>query len=186
MQDYLNSIYQIKDTSYRLLTDNLYTKHFKKGDNIIVPGQTQRALYFVKSGIQMSFFEGKNKRHIMAFTYAPGICAIPNSFALQQPSKHFLSCLSNSELYFIRYQKLLSLFDESQELERLFRKITETVLSGLINRHIELHSFTIEERFKAFCRRSPELLQQVPHKFIASYLGINPTNFSKLFNKVRF
>ena len=63
--------------------------------------------------------------------------------------------------------------------------MTEAILAGMINRHIELHSLTIEERFKVFCQRSPHLLQLVPHKYIASYLGIDPTNFSKLFNSVR-
>jgi CRP-like cAMP-binding protein len=78
------------------------------------------------------------------------------------------------------------LFDQSQELERLFRKMTEFVLAGMINRHIELHAQTMEERYLSFCRRSPHLLQLVPHKHIASYLGIDATNFSKLFNKVKF
>jgi hypothetical protein len=44
----------------------------------------------------------------------------------------------------------------------------------------------MEERYKAFCRRSAHLLQRVPHKYIASYLGIDATNFSKLYNTVRF
>ncbi|WP_407497299.1 hypothetical protein [Elizabethkingia anophelis] len=57
---------------------------------------------------------------------------------------------------------------------------------GLINRQIELRSTTIEERFKIFCQRSPHLLQQVPQKYIAAYLAIDPTNFSKLMNSVRF
>ncbi|MDZ7645793.1 MAG: hypothetical protein U5K54_00700 [Cytophagales bacterium] len=78
------------------------------------------------------------------------------------------------------------MFDQSQNIERLFRKMTEALLAGIINRHIELQSLSIEERYKTFCQRSPHLLQLVPHKFIASYLGIDPTNFSKLYNKVKF
>lgn len=186
MKEYLDSFHPIKESTYRLLSDNLQDSSFKKGEDIIVPGQIQKTLYFVKKGIQMSFFDGKNKRHVIAFTYAPGFCVIPNSFALQQPSQYFLTCLSDSEFYSISYKKLLELFNQTQELERLFRKMTEIVLSGLINRHVELHTMTIEERYKVFCQRSPQLLHQVPHKFIASYLGMNPTNFSKLFNNVRF
>ena len=155
MKKYLNNFYEVQKATYQLLTDNLQEIAFKKGEDIIVPGQIQKKLFFVKSGIQMSFFDGKNKRHVMAFTYAPGICAIPDSFALQQPSQHFLTCLSDSEFYFIDHKTLIDLFDQSQELERLFRKMTEAVLSGLTHRHVELHSLTIEERYKAFCRRSP-------------------------------
>ncbi len=153
---------------------------------ITVPGQIQRELFFVNSGVQMSYFDATNKTHVIAFTYPPHLCAIPESFSQQVPSKYFLSCLTDSELDYITYEELQLLFNQSQQMERLFRRLTETVLAGMINRHIELHSMTIEERYKSFCQRSPHLLQLVPHKYIASYLGVDRTNFSKLFNSVKF
>lgn len=171
---------------YQLLTDNLKSRKFKKGDFITVAGQVQKELYLVKSGVQMSYFETEEKTHVVAFTYFPNLCAIPESFSFQTPSKYFLTCLSDSELDYISFDDLQELFNQSQPLERLFRKMTEFLLAGIINRHIELHSLTIEERYRAFCQRSPHLLQLVPHKYIASYLGIDPTNFSKLFNHVKF
>lgn len=183
--EFFNTFHEISESNYQLLTDNLKTRTFKKGDRIVVQGQVQRELYFVKKGVQMSFFDAEEKTHVIAFTYPPGLCAVPDSFQFQVPSKCFLTCLTASELDYITYDDLMTLFDESRELERLFRKITEFVLAGMINRHIELHSKTMEERYRAFCQRSPHLLQLVPHKYIASYLGIDPTNFSKLFNSVR-
>lgn len=185
-QEYFNIFHEIGTTDYDLLTKNLKTKVFKKGDFITVPGLTQRELYFVKSGVQMSYFDTENKTHVIAFTYPPNLCAIPESFSFQIPSKYFLTCLTDSELEYITFEELQILFDQSQQIERLFRRMTEAVLAGIINRHIELHSMTIEERYKTFCQRSPHLLQLVPHKYIASYLGIDPTNFSKLFNSIKF
>jgi CRP-like cAMP-binding protein len=184
--EYFKLFHNIGTADYDLLTKNLKTKPFKKGDFITVAGQTQRELYFVKTGVQMSFFDAENKTYVIAFTYPPNLCAIPESFLFQTPSKYFLTCLTDSEMEYITFDALQKLFDQSQEIERLFRRMTEAVLAGVINRHIELHSMTIEERYKAFCQRSPHLLQLVPHKYIASYLGIDPTNFSKLFNNVKF
>lgn len=183
--DYFKLFHNISEADYNFLNKNLKTKVFKKGDLITVPGQVQRELYFVKSGVQMSYFEAENKTHVIAFTYSPNLCAIPESFSLQIPSKYFLTCLTDSEMDYISFDELQTLFDQSQQLERLFRRMTETILGGMINRHIELHSMTIEERFKIFCKRSSHLLQVVPHKYIASYLSIDPTNFSKLYNNVR-
>ena len=183
--NFFNQFYPVSESTYQLLTRNLKTKFFKKGEFITVPGQVQKELFFVKKGVQMSYFETITKTHVVAFTYPPNLCAIPESFSFQIPSTYYLTCLTDSEMDYITYERLQALFDESQQLERLFRKITEAVLAGVINRHIELHSLTIEERFKAFCQRSPHLLQLVPHKYIASYLSIDPTNFSKLFNTIR-
>lgn len=184
--EYFKLFHNISEPEYDLLKKNLRSRRFKKGEFITVPGQIQRELYFVKSGVQMSYFESDNKSHVIAFTYAPNLCTIPESFQFQIPSKYFLTCLNDSELEYITFNELQNIFDQSQQIERLFRRITEYVLAGMINRHIELHSLTIEERYKAFCQRSAHLLQLVPHKYIASYLGIDPTNFSKLFNTVKF
>lgn len=184
--DYFRLFHDISAADFDLLNQNLRKKVFKKGEFITLEGQIQRELYFVNSGVQMSFFDTNKSIHVIAFTYPPNLCAIPESFQLQTPSKHFLTCLSDSELEYITFDDLQKLFDRSQSIERLFRKMTESLLAGVLNRHIELHVLTIEERFKAFCQRSPHLLQLVPHKYIASYLGINSTNFSKLFNNVRF
>lgn len=184
--EYFRLFHEIPRADFELLMGKLRPRAFKKGEFITVPGQVQKQLYFVKSGVQMSYFETDKKQHVIAFTYPPNLCAIPESFSFQMPSKYYLTCLTDSELHYLTYDELQELFSQSQQIERLFRRMTEAVLAGIINRHIELHSMSIEERFKTFCQRSPHLLQLVPHKYLASYLSINPTNFSKLFNHVRF
>jgi len=184
--EYLRLFHNISDADYKLLGSKLKMKAFKRNEFITVPGQTQKEVYFVRSGVQMSYFEAESKTHVIAFTYPPNICAIPESFSFQTPSRYFLTCLKDSEFSCLTFDDLQQLFDESQSIERLFRRLTEAVLAGMINRHIELHSLTMEERYKVFCQRSSHLLHLVPHKYIASYLGIDATNFSKLYNKVRF
>lgn len=64
--------------------------------------------------------------------------------------------------------------------------MTEVMFASMVDLHIELRASTIKERYKNFCQQNPLLLHTVPHKYIASYLGIDPTNFSKLFNQVKF
>lgn len=177
--------HDLNEEDYQLLVKELKPRNFKKGEFITVPGQVQKEIYFVRSGVQMSYFDSENKSHVIAFTFSPNLCAIPESFSFQQPSKYYLTNLTDSEMDYLTFDQLNALFNLSPSIERLFRRMTEAVLSGLINRHIELHSQTINERFQSFCQRSPHLLQLVPHKYLASYLNIDPTNFSKLFNSVR-
>ncbi len=158
---------------------------FEKDEPLLVPGQVQRELYFVKRGVQMAYFDSGKRTHVIAFTYSPNLCANPESFNQQRPSTYFVTCLTQSEVEAISFDALQELFNQSQAIERLFRKMTEVVLAGMINRHIELHALTMEERYRTFCKRSAHLLQLVPHKYIASYLGMDATNFSKLYNQVK-
>ena len=181
----LKSVHNIDEEAFDLLLSEFTVKTFPRGSYIVQPGEIQRQFYFVIKGVQMSYFNSGEKQHVINFTYAPFPCAVPGSFMLQKPSTYYLKCLTATEMNCISYDTLQKLFDKSQQIERLFRKMTELLLAGTINRIIELHTLTIEEQFKVFTQRSPHLLQQVPHKYIASYLGIDHTNFSKLFNSVK-
>lgn len=183
--EFFNLFHDVSNDDYELLTKGLRTRMFKKGELIVVPGQVQSELYFVKNGVQMAYYETDKKIHVIAFTYYPDLCAIPESFSNQAPSICYLSCMTDSVLDYLTFDHLQKLFNESQQIERLFRKMTEAILAGVLSRHIDLHSLTMKERFKNFCQRSPHLLQLVPHKYIASYLGIDPTNFSKLYNQIK-
>lgn len=179
------SFYNIDQEAYDLLISEFITKTFSKGSYLVKPGQIQRNFYFVNTGIQMSYFDTGDKQYVINFTYSPYPSTIPESFMLQKPATYYLKCLTESEFNYISYDTLQELFEKSQKIERLFRKMAEHLLVGTLKRYIELHSLTIEEQFKIFTQRSPHLLQLVPHKYIASYLGIDPTNFSKLFNSVK-
>lgn len=183
--EFFNTVQPISDTDYALFELLLRRKCCAKGEILVVPGQVQRELYLVRSGVQMSFYETERKLQVMAFTYPPSLCAIPQSFLTQQPSLHFLTCLTESELDYLTYDDLQRLFDSSRQFERLFRKMTERLLVGVLDRQLELQTLTMEARFLAFCKRSPHLLNLVPHKYLAAYLGIDATNFSKLFNSRR-
>jgi CRP-like cAMP-binding protein len=182
---YLNLFHPISQEVFSHMHQYLRTRSYAKGEIITREGQVQRDLFFVKSGYQMSYLNQNGKVHVMAFTYSPNLCSIPDSFLLQRPSQYVLQCISDSEFESISHATLMQLFDTQPALERLFRKFTEAVLVGLIQRHIDLHTLTIEERYRGFATRSPQLLHDLPHKYIASYLDIDPTNFSKLFNSIK-
>lgn len=148
-------------------------------------GQTQRYMYFVLEGIQKSYYIHNGKEHVIAFTYPPSFSGIPESFLTQTPSKYFLECITDSKFLRISYEKHIELLTMHRPVETLFRKATELLLIGIIERHYELMAYTIEERFKAFTQRSAHLINTIPHKDLASYLRIDPTNFSKLLASVR-
>ena len=74
---------------------------------------------------------------------------------------------------------------EYPNIQRLILKTTAFALKGVLARQAELQCFSAEEKFKTLLHRSPHLLQLIPHKYLASYLGIDPTTFSKLMSSVR-
>ena len=170
---FFQQFHPIAPADYQMFLDACTNRRYERGAVITAEGEIQRDLLLVLRGVQMSFAEHGNRLHVMAFTYPPGFSGIPDSFLTQTPSRFTLQALTDTETLNIPFTTLNDLFDRSAAMERLFRKMTEAVLVGMIQRHFELQSLSIEERFLAFARRSPHLLQLVPHKYLASYLNIN-------------
>jgi CRP-like cAMP-binding protein len=148
-------------------------------------GDTERYMYFVLEGIQKSYYAKGNKEHIIAFTYSPSFSGIPESFLNQSPSKYFLTTITDSKFLRISFEQHQELMAKHRSIETLFRKATEFLLIDILNRYYELMAFDIETRFINFTTRSPHLLQMISQKDLASYLRIDPTNFSKLLGKVK-
>jgi len=186
IKDYLKSFNaEIDDEILALYVSHWKECSFPRKHLLTEEGRTQRDMYFIIEGCQKSYYLNDGKEYIMAFTYPPSFSGIPESFFTQTPSKYFLETITPTRLLKISYDKHIKLLQEHRPIETLFRVATEKILFGLMERHYELMAYSIEERFKNFLTRSPQLLNQIPHKDLASYLRINATNFSKLLGKVK-
>jgi len=185
LKKFLSDVYEVDD---ELLDE--YLSHWSeysipKKTIITESGKTERYIYFVKEGIQKSYYLNEGKQHIMFFAYNPSFSGVIESFLTQTPSKYYLETITDNKLLRLPYEKHKQLIEEHRELETLFRKITEQFLLGIIERHHQLMAFSTETRFRDLVKRSPHLLNMVPQKDIASYLRIDPTNFSKLINTIK-
>ena len=185
MKAYLSKFFPVKDI---ILEE--YIAHWKpyqlpRKAIMTEAGQTERYIYFVLEGIQKSYFlDNKEKEHVTFFAYAPSFSGVMESFFTQTPSNYFLETITDSQFLRLPYLKHQELMSQEREIETLFRKITETFLLGVIQRHHQLMAFNMETRFRAFVKRSPHLLNMVSQKDIASYLRIDASNFSKLMNRI--
>ncbi|MEN0051610.1 MAG: Crp/Fnr family transcriptional regulator [Bacteroidota bacterium] len=185
LKSYLKEFHNANETILEAYISLWNEFEVPKKQPMIVPGQIERHFYFVLSGIQKSFYFHKGKEHIIAFAYPPSFSGIPESFLTQSPSKYYLETISESKFLRISYEQHQKFMIEHRDIETLYRKITEFFLKGVVQRQHEVMALSMEERFRIFVGRSAHLLQAIPQKDIASYLNIDPTNFSKLINKIR-
>jgi CRP-like cAMP-binding protein len=185
LEKFLQKIYPLENQVMEEYLSHWENHEATRKTIITSAGKTERYLYYVMEGIQRSYHLNDGKEHIIAFTYPPSFSGIPESFLVQKPSKYFLETITESRFLRISFEQHQQMMVKYRPIETLFRKTTETILIGVLERHYELMAYTIEERFKAFMERSPHLLNLVPHKDLASYLRIDPTNFSKLLSSVK-
>ncbi len=148
-------------------------------------GEKEQYLYFVLEGVQRVYYLDEIGREAtLVFTYAPSFGGVLDAMLSQQPSRNWYETLSRSKFLRASYGEIVLLRQSRKSIAEFMHVSLSVALTGLLERMAELQCFTSEEKFRALLSRSPHILNQVPHKYLANYLGIDPTNFSKLINRV--
>ncbi|MGV3639207.1 MAG: Crp/Fnr family transcriptional regulator [Adhaeribacter sp.] len=153
---------------------------------LTVAGEKEKYLYFVVQGVQrVYYFDEQGREATLVFTYAPSFGGVLDALLLQHPSRYHYETLSPSVFLRAAFSDLQPLMASRPAIETMIRQGLSHALSGVLERLVELQCFSSEEKFRQLLRRSPHILQLVPHKYLANYLGIEATNFSKLINRVK-
>ena len=143
----------------------------KKGQILQRTGDLNNKAYIVKSGLLRSYsIDEKGKEHI--FMFGPEGWIISDYLPVGQPCDLFIDVIVDSTIIVIEktYEEI-----KKAEVEKLFRRI-----SVLQKRVIMLMSSSAIERYEHFIETYPQIVQRVPQRMIASYLGITPEALSKV------
>ncbi len=182
----IEPIYPLNEEEMSALLSIWRSLEVKRKVVLVTQGDPSTSLYFVLKGLQRVYYlDDKGREATLVFTYAPSFGGVLDSFLLQLPSRYYYETLTPSALLRTSFDELDQVMRRYPAVERLIRLGTTATLGGLLERLVEIQAFSSEEKFRSLLRRSPHILQLVPHKYLANYLGIDATNFSKLLNKVR-
>lgn len=96
-----------------------------------------------------------------------------DSTARNTPCKLFIDAIENSEVYILEKGK-----EDKIELQKILNR-----LEALQNRVLMMMCSTALERYEHFIKTYPKIIQRVPQRMIASYLGITPEALSKVKGK---
>jgi CRP-like cAMP-binding protein len=185
LKKHLFSMAPLTEEEWRDFSAIWQLHQYKRKTTLTVAGETERYLYFVLQGIQRAFYIDAHREATLVFTYPYCFSGIADSFLTQLPSRYFLETLTGSTLLRTTYTQLQQLMEKHRNIEKMIARFTSFSLMGVLERHVELLTFSAEEKFRTLLKRSPHVLQLIPHKYLASYLGMDATTFSKLMATVR-
>lgn len=181
----VKAINPLSDDEWQAFSQVWKKASYSRKQILTAPGETEKYLYFVVSGLQRVYFTHEDKEATLVFTYAPSFGGVIDSLMLQQPSKFCYETLTPSELLRAPQEEIQRLCNEYPAVQKLINKGLSAAISGVLDRLAELQCFSSEEKFRSLLKRSPHILQLVPHKYLANYIGIDVSNFSKLMNRIK-
>ncbi len=164
-----------------LFLSKIETQHYKTKTIILNAGEVCKHSYFVHSGLLRSFNINDNiVEHVLSFACEGWWIGDIYSLISQKPGNLFIEVLEDAEVVMLSKENQEELYAQIPKLERFFRILTENSLVANQERLMDNLSLTAEERFEKFCSKYPTLIQKVPQKQIASYIGVTPEFFSKM------
>jgi len=160
---------------------------FKRKEIILKEGEICRYSYFVTQGCLRSYrIDANGLEHVLNFAPKNWWMADMYSLISQKPGSIYIQALEPSEILALSKTAQQQLYTEIPAFERFFRIITENSLVAFQQRLMGNLSLSAEARYQNFCQRYPELIEQLPAKQIASYIGVTPEFLSKMKHKLLF
>ncbi len=153
---------------------------FNKNEYLIEKGKVSSYYYFLEKGFLRSFSINMQGTDITTKFYSKNDIVIDwHAYFLKKPSKESIQALTKGKCWKISFNNFMRLF----HIEA-FREVGRT---RLINNYFELknHSISVIEdhakgRYLNFLKEKPSIIQNVPLKHIATYLGITDTSLSRI------
>lgn len=146
-----------------------------------VAGKTPAYHNFIVSGHMRKFYiNDKGEEITVDLNNGPRFFTSYYAFVKQSSSEEFLQCLTDCEL--LRISKTdadrtaTTSFTQKDYTIRLFQQIMEEDKQ----RMNDLATLSADQRYLKLVKESPAIIQHVPLKYIASFLGIKPESLSRI------
>lgn len=172
---------KLADEEWAEMRQHLKERTFKKGTFLCRNGQVEQYLSIIIEGTCRGFYSNKDGEEIsVGFMFPNDFVSAYYSFLTKRPSLMAIQALSTVTIISISNTDLNNLCDKYKSAERIGRLNAERIYRRKEEREIALLTMSATERYVDLINRSPKLLQKIPLKYIASYLGIKPESLSRI------
>jgi len=157
------------------------TQHIKKKDFFLRAGEVCKQVAFVLQGCLRSYaVDEEGFEHNLQFAPEGWWITDMNSIIHGAVARLNIDAIEDTQALLLSRDQQERLLKEVPKMERFFRIISEKSMAGSHKRLIDQVSVNAQTRYLNFCEQYPGLIQRLPQKQIASYIGVTPEFLSKI------
>lgn len=159
-------------------------KCIQKNAIIMKQGRPVTEFYYINAGIARLFLKYNDEDITIAFINAPQFASTIHYLLNGQPSP--LAIETCTEIKALQWTKadIMAIKEHTSFGNKMEHAFTETLLNWNFEREMSRVIHNPEERYRMLIESAPMVPQQVPIKFIASYLGIHQDSLSRIRNRL--
>lgn len=177
---FLESVYPMTDELKEHLGTILKQKELPRKSYLLKAGHVSRNICFIGKGLLRCFYIKDDHEVSSWFMKEGDVIVSVESFFAQKESYESIQALEDTILFYITYDELQFIYRHFPEFNFIGRVLVEKYYVLSEQRLYSLRMQRSQERYDYLFKHFPELIQRVPAKFLASYLGITEVTMSKI------
>jgi CRP-like cAMP-binding protein len=184
IRDYFEAITPLSDDEWNAFSFKLSRQEFSKKSLILKEGKTEGYLSFIEEGMVRFFLVKKEEELTFDFAFAGEFLSGYSSFITQSPAKFNVQALTKTTLWRISHQDLQTVYDTTSVGNRIGRYAAEQLFLTKARREMDFLTQSAEERYLNLFTEQPRLIQEIPGRYLASYIGITPQALSRIRKRI--
>ncbi|EKB48272.1 Crp/Fnr family transcriptional regulator [Cecembia lonarensis] len=175
---------KIGDKDWQFFVSKLSRHEFSKKHIILKTGQTEDYFSFVETGIIRYYIPKIENDLTLAFVFDGYFASAYDSFLTRTPPIYEGETLVKTTLWRLKHSDLQTLYAETEIGNKIGRFASENLFLKKFKRELSLLNETAEQRYRDLFTEQPHLIQHIPLKHIASYIGVTPQALSRIRKRI--
>lgn len=179
--DFIQHTLPIADNTAHEIALNFKPIVFNKNDYLLKQGQISNDYLFLETGFIRAFTYDTEGNDVTTNLYSKNVIVFEvASFFKRTSTSETIQALTDGTGWRVNFDTLQTLFHSIPAFREFGRAILVNGFIALKERTMAMINLTAEQRYEQLLINRPEILQNVPLKYIASYLGITDTSLSRI------
>jgi CRP/FNR family transcriptional regulator, anaerobic regulatory protein len=180
----IKSLVPLNEQEENAFLQILEVKNFNKKEFLLKEGEICNKVSFINGGCMRLFYNIEGVENIVQFFFGDTWYTDYASFLTGKPSIENMQALQTCVVVQFKKENLYKLFDEFPIFDRVGRVMAENAYLSLSILNQMRTNEEPELRYLNLLKQRPELVQQIPQHYIASYLGIKPETLSRIRKRI--
>jgi len=182
--DYLSSFTNLSIDCISEFKENLSTKIIEKNTIYFDKDTYSKKLGFLSKGIMRIYDIDSSGQEWNKVILSPPSLLLGNP-NFQNKSTHFVETITSCEIVELPISLLNSTLKKYPEVKEIQTKLLLHLFEKKSEREYDFLTLTAKERYLKFLKIHHQIIDQLPQFHIASYLGITPTQLSRINVSIR-
>ena len=180
IRNYFEKMVVFSDHDWAIFSSKLIRRVFDKKSLLLLINEKENFLSFIEKGIIRKYIPKDFDDITIDFAFAGNFVTAYDSFLTQKPSSYQIESITDTIIWSISYDDLQEIYTETDTGNTIGRLASEGQYLKKSKRELDFLTKSAEERYLDLFSEQPHLLELIPLKHIASYIGIAPQSLSRI------